>query len=594
MALIVPLLGLTALGCSTVSGSRTGFANRSRTIASSGGAALPTESGPSGATVAAELGTPEVATRATGRISGRVIDAKGRPVPNAEVRLADGSARVGRDLRATTDDAGGFTLAGLRAGNSYTLIAEGEVGRDALVGRASARAPTTDVRIRLRPETDLPTTAEVEDDADSTRRVERVSDRAPVDEQAEDAQPEDADRSPAPAPSRSRRVNDADLPPAEDAVALDTSRSSEKSDDAKTVADKAPRTGWRREKADAAVAQAESDPLDRPRANKQIPPPPNDPGDDGVNPLPPAKERAEAPLSAPSAEPPASSPPAATPLKPESPDVVPPGEGQPADVTPTPDPPPSSLPFDSVAISAEAPPKRRGTWADVVGNPAPVAVAVAGATGTPLPISTRRLPGRDSDLPRSDVPPAAPPGRFSLLGLKSRKPETQAATPPPAASCRYDAKTQRIIDFQLPGLDGKPTRFQDLDADYVLIDFWGTWCKPCIGSIPHLIDLQKRYGAKTLQVVGIATEHDATPAEQVQRVDKVARSLGVNYPLLLSGADGRPCPVQEALHISAYPTMILVDRSGKILWRGTGSEGITLARLDRVIAARADTSVLRR
>lgn len=195
-------------------------------------------------------------------------------------------------------------------------------------------------------------------------------------------------------------------------------------------------------------------------------------------------------------------------------------------------------------------------------------------------------------MARSDAPASPSPGRFGLLGLKGKKPD--AAASPVAASCRYDPKTQRIIDFQLPDLDGKATRFRDIDADYVLIDFWGTWCKPCLGSIPHLVDLQKQYGAKTLRVVGIAAEHDATPAEQARKVDQVARSLGVTYPLLLSGADGRPCPVQEALHISAYPTMILVDRTGKILWRGTGAEEITLSRLDRVIAARADTSVLRR
>ena len=556
-------------------------------MASSGGAALPTESGPPGATVAAELGTPEIASRANGRISGRVIDPKGRPVSNAEVRLADGSARVGRDLRATTDDAGGFTLVGLRAGNSYTLIAEGEVGRDALVGRASARAPTADVRIRLRPEADHPTTAEVDDEPDSARRVERVSDRARMDDQDEEVEPSGGERSPA--PSRSRRVNDSDLPPADEATAHDPSSPGGGSGREKAVVDKESRTGWQREKTDSAVAQADREPLDRPKANGKRPIMSRDPDEDETNPLPPAKERVERPLSAPSPEPSASAAP-----KTVSPAIDPSGEQQQPDVTPNTDGPPSSLPVDSVAIPAEVPPKRRGTWADVAVTPAMGAVAAAGPTSSPLPISTRRLPGSGSGVTRPDVSPPTSPAGFSLFGLKGKKPESRATMPVAAASCRYDPKSQRIIDFQLPDLDGKAIRFQDIDADYVLIDFWGTWCKPCLGSIPHLVDLQKQYGAKTLRVVGIATEQDATPAEQAQRVDQVARSLGVTYPLLLSGADGRPCPVQEALHISAYPTMILVDRTGKILWRGTGAEGITLARLDRVIAARADTSVLRR
>ena len=63
-----------------------------------------------------------------------------------------------------------------------------------------------------------------------------------------------------------------------------------------------------------------------------------------------------------------------------------------------------------------------------------------------------------------------------------------------------------------------------------------------------------------------------------------AERLGINYPLLLSSTED-PCPLQEALHVQAYPTMILVDRQGQILWRDQGSTPITLARLDRVIAA---------
>ena len=106
--------------------------------------------------------------------------------------------------------------------------------------------------------------------------------------------------------------------------------------------------------------------------------------------------------------------------------------------------------------------------------------------------------------------------------------------------------------------------------------------------------MQKRYGAKTLQVVGVATEHEPTPAERVKKVESVASAMGVNYPILLSEAEGKPCPVQGTLHIKAYPTMILVDRTGRIVWRAEGAQPVTLSRLDRVLAAQVDTAVLRR
>ena len=212
---MLPLFGLFATGCSNLNEGRPGLANRWRTMASSGGSSLPTESGPPGAAVSAELGELETAPRSDGRISGRVIDPKGRPVPNAEVRLADGTSRVGKDLHVTTDDAGGFTIRGLRPGGSYTLIAEGDDGRDTLVGRASARAPSGNVRILLSQD-DSDTskqTAEADDteEVPPAKRVGRVSGSREIDDE-ETASGDDpfAPKKP------SARVNVADLPPAEE------------------------------------------------------------------------------------------------------------------------------------------------------------------------------------------------------------------------------------------------------------------------------------------------------------------------------------------------------------------------------------------
>jgi thiol-disulfide isomerase/thioredoxin len=157
------------------------------------------------------------------------------------------------------------------------------------------------------------------------------------------------------------------------------------------------------------------------------------------------------------------------------------------------------------------------------------------------------------------------------------------------AACSYDAKLLRIKDFRLPGLDGKPVRFQDLDADYVLLDFWGTWCAPCIESIPHLIELQKRYGPSKLKVIGIACE-EAPIDQRKAKVEEFARKFGINYTVLMSSMDGKPCPMQQALAIQAMPTMILLDRKGQILWRSTGSTPANESRLDRVLASQMSWS----
>jgi thiol-disulfide isomerase/thioredoxin len=170
-----------------------------------------------------------------------------------------------------------------------------------------------------------------------------------------------------------------------------------------------------------------------------------------------------------------------------------------------------------------------------------------------------------------------------LAANKPDPPPREGGTREPDSYCHFDAKRHRIEDFRLPDLQGRLVRFQDLDADLILLDFWGTWCQPCLRSIPHLTDLQKRLAGKQFQVVGIACERGEMPAGE--RIDAVARTiqkLKINYPVLISSMDGT-CPLQQALHVQAYPTLVLLDRHGRILWQDQGGTRLTLSRLDRML-----------
>lgn len=181
-------------------------------------------------------------------------------------------------------------------------------------------------------------------------------------------------------------------------------------------------------------------------------------------------------------------------------------------------------------------------------------------------------------------------GRFGLNWLNGQRDQQIQL-----AACEFDERKNRLVDFTLPDLQGRPVRFRDLDADYLLLDFWGTWCGPCIQSIPRLVQIQNRYDPSRLRVIGVAYEQ-TEPAEGVERVEQAIQELGINYPILLGEHDQQPCPLASALKIQAYPTLILIDRHGRILWRDTGGGSQTFDRLDRVIAAniRDQASVIRR
>jgi thiol-disulfide isomerase/thioredoxin len=117
----------------------------------------------------------------------------------------------------------------------------------------------------------------------------------------------------------------------------------------------------------------------------------------------------------------------------------------------------------------------------------------------------------------------------------------------------------------------------------ILLDFWGSWCQPCRKSVPHLIELQAKFAGKRVQVIGIACENAANAADRQASAAKAVEQLGITYPVLLSSRDGS-CPLQEALQIQFYPTMVLLSRDGLLLAREHGATDVTLPRMDRAIA----------
>jgi thiol-disulfide isomerase/thioredoxin len=125
-------------------------------------------------------------------------------------------------------------------------------------------------------------------------------------------------------------------------------------------------------------------------------------------------------------------------------------------------------------------------------------------------------------------------------------------------------RNNTLENFALYDLDGQVWDYRRTHhGRLVLLDFFGSWCMPCRQAIPELIDLQARYGAFGLDVVGIAYEQDGTPAEQVQRLKGVRDRMGINYRVLLG--DMNTCPVKSQFGVSNFPTLVLLDEVGHIL-----------------------------
>jgi thiol-disulfide isomerase/thioredoxin len=108
--------------------------------------------------------------------------------------------------------------------------------------------------------------------------------------------------------------------------------------------------------------------------------------------------------------------------------------------------------------------------------------------------------------------------------------------------------------FARPDLDGKPVTLKTYRGKVVLVDFWASWCPPCIIAMPELIELQKRHAGR-LQVIGVSMDDDAASARAV------AGRFAFNYPLLMGDA--------KFGHlyggILGLPSAFLIGRDGKVL-----------------------------
>jgi cytochrome c biogenesis protein CcmG, thiol:disulfide interchange protein DsbE len=113
-------------------------------------------------------------------------------------------------------------------------------------------------------------------------------------------------------------------------------------------------------------------------------------------------------------------------------------------------------------------------------------------------------------------------------------------------------------DFPLT-LDGKPTHFSELRGKVVVLNFWGSWCPPCIEEAPGLNRLQKHIAPRNALILGVAADEDAAAYQ------KFLQDQAIGYPTYRDPAtkDNRS-PIAQSYGTSMYPETYIIDRHGKI------------------------------
>jgi len=118
------------------------------------------------------------------------------------------------------------------------------------------------------------------------------------------------------------------------------------------------------------------------------------------------------------------------------------------------------------------------------------------------------------------------------------------------------------LDFSFKDITGKKVSLSDFKGKVILLDFWATWCVPCKQEIPGFIELQKKYGDRGLQIIGLSVDDSMNMAKTY------ATQMKMNYPILL--AEGKEDILKAYDPIPSIPVSIIIDRGGRIASRHLG------------------------
>ena len=114
-------------------------------------------------------------------------------------------------------------------------------------------------------------------------------------------------------------------------------------------------------------------------------------------------------------------------------------------------------------------------------------------------------------------------------------------------------------------INSKPLSLEDLKGKIVVLDFWATWCGPCIGAIPHTHDMMEKYADEGVVFIGVCAKSGS------EKMAATVQEHGIKYPVAVDAG------ANAAFHANSFPDYYLIDRSGVLRWADIANSDVEKA-----------------